>query len=80
MNLACHETGARSISDLARHALQRMIDPPPGGPEQALMVTRLQVMDDMIRELNGKLEQLSQLLVALRSSEPGGPAADGSGK
>ena len=57
----CDSEGARSISDLARLAVERLVQ---GGPtsSDAMTLQRVQLLDRIIRELNLKLEQLNMLL------------------
>ena len=55
----CQSSGARSLSDLARSALKRMLTHPT---EEALITERLKVFDELIAALAEKLRQVSQIL------------------
>jgi hypothetical protein len=63
----CQTEGARSLSDFARSAMQRLIRDGSDNPDM-LMREKLRVIDEIIGELNRKLHQLSQLL-EVRSHE-----------
>ena len=71
----CETEGARSISDLARSALQRMIHE-NGNHTESEIDRKLVMVSSMIAELNGALKQLNDLL---RDQErrPAERAADG---
>jgi hypothetical protein len=57
----CQVEGARSLSDFARSAMQRLIRDGSENPD-LLMKEKLLVIDEIIAELNRKLQQLTQLL------------------
>ncbi|HBY62981.1 MAG TPA: hypothetical protein DEH78_24420 [Solibacterales bacterium] len=79
INSACHATGARSISDLARHALQKMIEEQRPSADDSPLAIRLRTMDDMIRTLNQNLEQLTGLIGSLRTPGNGEPETGDNG-
>jgi hypothetical protein len=57
----CQSEGARSLSDLARQAMQRLIS--DGAlTTDGLMAEKLKTIDAIIYELNQKLQQLTKLL------------------
>lgn len=64
----CQSEGARSLSDFARLAMQRQIRDGSETPD-TIMKEKLRVIDEIIGELNRKLQQLTQLL-DVRSHEP----------
>lgn len=57
----CGPTGARSLSDLMRTALERMEQDPGAGTEAALS-RKLESLDLLIAELRLKLSHLEQLV------------------
>ena len=57
----CVAEGARSISDLTRSAVQRMLYPAHGEPGVHL-VERMQQLDGMVRVLNREVQRLSSLV------------------
>jgi len=78
-NHLCESTGARSLSDLARSAMQSLIhDAPPNRSER--ISDRLSLLETMVRELNREVVQLTRALGrhGFQTSEPnGGPEAYG---
>jgi len=57
----CVAEGARSISDLTRSAVQRMLYPSQAEPSVHL-VERMQQLDGMVRVLNREVQRLSLLV------------------
>ncbi len=53
----CEATGARSISDLAREAMHRLVDMPHGG--HAPMESRLEQLDQKVSNLQARLDKLA---------------------
>lgn len=54
----CEATGARSISDLAREAMHRLVDMPHNG--RAPMETRLEQLDQKLTSLQVRLDKLAE--------------------
>ena len=71
-NQMCELVGARSISDLARSAIQRMIQqdshlrPPSADPVAA----KLNVLETIVCDLDRKVQQLTMLVGWQSPSEP----------
>ena len=61
MSDRCESEGVRSLSDLARQAMQRLIADGTSGPDD-LLAEKLKTIDAIIYELNQKLQQLTTLL------------------
>ena len=55
--------GARSLSDFARAAVQRVISDGTNSPD-AMLREKLKTIDEVLGQLNQKLEQLTMLLGA----------------
>ena len=75
----CKPAGARSISDLARAAVRQAIQEGVSNQEEKV-ACKLQALDDILTELNAKLERVDLLLdthadrlKATASLEPAGP-------
>lgn len=58
----CVAEGARSISDLTRAAVQRLLDPATGTMQNGHLVERMQELDGMMRVLNREVRRLSSLV------------------
>ncbi|WP_321476835.1 ribbon-helix-helix protein, CopG family [uncultured Paludibaculum sp.] len=54
----CEATGARSISDLAREAMHRLVDMPHNG--HAPMESRLEQLDQKVSNLQARLDKLAE--------------------
>lgn len=62
--------GVRSLSELARTAMKRMAEPQIG--DEPAVQAKLERVDRLIGELDGKIERLESLLMGtLRTSEAG---------
>ena len=57
----CETAGARSVSDVFRSALTRLLEDGDAGPEK-LVLQRLEGIDKMVKELNTKLVELTDRL------------------
>ena len=70
----CQSEGARSLSDFARSAMQRLIQ---DGSESvdATLAAKLKLIDQIIFDLNQKLEQLNDLL-QVHHRAPSSPVAN----
>jgi len=55
----CEQAGARSVSDLARNAVQRLIADGQRREEENQMVERLRVLERLIGEVKAQLQLLS---------------------
>lgn len=60
-SIMCDSTEARSLSDLARTALERMMHDGNAGAEVKL-TQKLALLDDLIQKLQSKLYQLDHLV------------------
>lgn len=56
----CETTGARSISDLAREAMHRLVDMPKNG--HAPVETRLELLDQKVTNLQARLDKLAAMM------------------
>ena len=56
----CETTGARSISDLAREAMHRLVDMPKNGHGPVEM--RLELLDQKVTNLQARLDKLSAMM------------------
>lgn len=65
----CVSEGARSISDLTRSAVQRMLDPAAGQAPGGQLVERMQELDGMVRVLNQEVRRLSSLVDGAAASK-----------
>jgi hypothetical protein len=63
----CHSVGARSLSDLARSAMHRMLGQ---GNDEGSLETRLKTFDALISVLNDRLREMDDLLHANGRKEP----------
>lgn len=59
--LVCKTAGARSISDLARSAMEQIVRQGKLNHEDEV-AQRLRVLDNILTDLTGKIEQLNTLL------------------
>lgn len=59
----CQVEGARSLSDFARLAMQRVIRDGSASPDH-MLIERLKIIDELLTKLNQNLAQLTQLLAA----------------
>jgi hypothetical protein len=66
----CQSVGARSLSDLARSAMHRML---VQGSDEASLETRLKTFDALIAVLNDRLREMDDLLHAHGHKEPAKP-------
>jgi hypothetical protein len=57
-NRICESTGARSVSDLARFAMQNMVQKSGSGNGNAVS-DQLAALETMVRNLNGQVRQLA---------------------
>ena len=71
----CEQAGARSVSDLARNAVQRLIADGQRREEENQMVERLRVLERLIGEVKAQLQLLS---AHPANGEPGLASANGS--
>jgi hypothetical protein len=74
-NHICEVLGARSISDLARSAVQNMIQDGHSGNEDPVS-KKLTTLETMIRDLHSKLHQLTQTLGGPDSREVASPVTE----
>jgi hypothetical protein len=58
LNRLCETQGARSLSDLARTAMQHMLGHADGELSQNMVVTKLETLERMLAELNDALRTL----------------------
>lgn len=58
----CVAEGARSISDLTRSAVQRLLYPAAASDQGVQLVERMQQLDGMVRVLNREVRRLSSLV------------------
>ena len=61
-NQLCKTAGARSISDLVRLGLERIVQDRKGNRDDEVK-QRLSALDDGLTQLNSKLEQLNVLIM-----------------
>ena len=59
-NHICETTGARSVSDLARSAMQRLVQDGGGGGN--CLSDQLRILETIVNDLNSKVENLSASL------------------
>jgi hypothetical protein len=71
----CEREGARSVSDLARSAVQRLIADGNQQRENLVLTPKVETLEKLIRELNDQLQVLSTLLQGQSASGAG--ATDG---
>jgi len=60
----CEQEGARSVSDLARNAVQRLISDGDRQREDHQLTPKVQMLEKLIGELNSQLRVLTALLQA----------------
>jgi hypothetical protein len=70
----CEQEGARSVSDLARSAVQRLIAAGNRDREERELVPKVQVLEKLIGELTAQVELLTTLL-----RRQNGASSNGSG-
>lgn len=58
----CEATGARSISDLAREAMHRLVDPSHNGHGSGPMESRLEQLDQKVMHLQARLDKLAAMV------------------
>ena len=58
----CEQEGARSVSDLARNAVQRLISDGDRHREDHQLTPKVQMLEKLIGELNSQLRVLTALL------------------
>ena len=56
-NQLCKSAGARSISDLARNAMERMVNDSKAAGRQDEVVNRLVILEKIITEMNSRLQK-----------------------
>ena len=61
-NQLCKSAGARSISDLARSAMERMVSESKAAGRQDEVVKRLNILDEVIAELSTRLQKVNRLV------------------
>jgi hypothetical protein len=71
----CEQEGARSVSDLARSAVQRLISDGNRDREDQGLAPKVQVLEKLIAELAAQVQFLAELL--RRSGAAVGERADG---
>ena len=71
----CEKEGARSVSDLARNAVQRLIAECDRNRDEREMTPKVERLEHLITELTGQL----QALTALLKSQTAAPAAVSNG-
>jgi hypothetical protein len=62
----CHAAKARSLSDLARSAMQRMVREQAEGE---MLTDRLKTFDELISRVNEKLTEMSELVRAHKQEQ-----------
>ncbi len=72
----CEQEGARSVSDLARSAVQRLISNCDRNREERELQPKVEQLEKLIAELNGQL-QLLGLLLKRHDAALAGTAPDG---
>jgi hypothetical protein len=72
----CEQEGARSVSDLARSAVQRLITDGNRDREERELAPRVRILEKLIEELTAQV----QLLTALLQRHDGGGRSNGSGE
>ena len=70
----CEQEGARSVSDLARSAVQRLITDGHREREERELVPKVQMLEKLIGELTAQV----QLLTTLLQRHNGGTSSNGS--
>lgn len=64
----CEQQGARSVSDLARSAVQRLIAARTQQQEERELAPKVAMLEKLLGDLNSQLEQLSRLLSVQQAS------------
>lgn len=73
----CEQEGARSVSDLARNAVQRLIAECNREREQNDLAPKVQVLEKLIAEVTAQLELLSTLKESVHGPNGDRPLAIG---
>ena len=60
LNQLCEAQGARSLSDLARTAMQDMLGQANGQPTANMVATKLETLERMLAELNAALRSMGR--------------------
>src|SRR5579863_2760002 len=76
----CEQEGARSVSDLARNAVQRLIADGNRLREQREIAPKMETLEKLIAELSNQLRYLSTLLQRERARAAGSYDGDESGR
>ncbi len=66
-NHVCESTGSRSLSDLARSAMQTMAQNP--GSHEDLITEKLAALETLVSDLNRKIHELSASLGRLTTQD-----------
>jgi hypothetical protein len=72
LNQLCQAQGARSLSDLARTAMQDMLGQAAGQPGTDAVATKLETLERMLSELNQALRSMGITSLSREASSAGG--------
>ncbi len=72
----CEQAGARSISDLARNAVQRLIAEGARERKDESLTPKMQSLEKLIAEVTEQLQMLTKLRAAQGHSEVGAESAE----
>lgn len=76
----CEAAGARSISDLARVAVQHLIHEPVAKSQADEVVEKLRVLETGMSDLSKRVQELTTMIIGAREAESRGrlfgPAGD----
>jgi hypothetical protein len=75
----CQAEGARSLSDFARSAMHRRLQADGGETGDTALAAKLKLIDQIICDLNQKLEQLNVLLQFHNGAHSSLPVENGNG-
>ena len=73
----CEREGARSISDLARDAMQRLLVAAHAGRYGETVTPQVQILDKLITEVSAQLQRLSLLQERTSNSDSNGTLREG---
>jgi hypothetical protein len=66
----CEQEGARSVSDLARSAVQRLIADGNRNREEREIIPKVEMLEKLVRELTSQLQFLATLLQGQKPFAP----------
>ena len=66
----CDEQGARSVSDLARIAMHKMLSGAAQKPKEVVMTTRLEILERAINDLHETVKSLQFRFIATSHANP----------